>query len=169
MGHEFLRQLSTVRQSGQQDSDGDRLGDVCDPDDDNDGILDAEEPRTVKLLVLSDLSGLLPTGDRKTDDRLRKPSSTFRGVSNRDTGRRTRRSARRVGVVFERERKAVRELMRIVEKDGPLASSAQAAIDALVAADFTLAEEQIRLPSRAVAGRRTSSAPTRRWQRLRLS
>lgn len=35
----------TVANSNQQDSDGDKIGDVCDPDNDNDGLTDADEAR----------------------------------------------------------------------------------------------------------------------------
>ncbi|MFQ5433335.1 MAG: hypothetical protein ACE5FD_00505, partial [Anaerolineae bacterium] len=77
----------------QADNDGDGIGDNADPDDDNDGlsdadeaifgtdpfnpdtdgdgILDGDEPQIARELTLTMLSDLLPTGDKKTDWRIK--------------------------------------------------------------------------------------------------
>jgi hypothetical protein len=47
----------TVPNASQANNDGDALGDACDPDDDNDGLLDVEEPLYGTNPFLGDTDG----------------------------------------------------------------------------------------------------------------
>lgn len=128
----------------QADHDGDGAGDVCDPDDDGDGVLDdvdncpllanpdqrdfdgdglgnACDPSTasrpLKQGSIEILAEVLPSGDPGTDSRLARAVGFIEGSLAdglwRDDDHLTRRGKR----VFLEERKAVRELARILDLD----------------------------------------------------
>lgn len=128
---------------GQEDNDGDLIGDVCDDDDDNDGVLDGDEPQFVKQVVIDDLGSLLYTGDDKTDHRIEKAIERVEKSLDPEYWETDSTLTKKGKKVFYEEKKAVYELMKVVKDGGEYAGEAQEAIDALVAADATLAQVAI--------------------------
>ncbi|MCH8992592.1 MAG: hypothetical protein IIA44_12715 [Acidobacteria bacterium] len=131
--------------------------DAADPDASNDT---AQAGFTVKAVVIAprlakgevrdSLAALPPSGDRHTDksilraiEEIDKSLDPIRWIDDStldpDKGLQ----------VFDREAKAVRELIKVVDKSGPLAGDAQTAVDTLVEIDRRLAQLAI---DAAVAG-----------------
>lgn len=122
--------------------------DAADPDASNDT---AQAGFTVKAVVIAprlakgevrdSLAALPPSGDRHTDksilraiEEIDKSLDPIRWIDDStldpDKGLQ----------VFDREAKAVRELIKVVDKSGPLAGDAQTAVDTLVEIDRRLAQ-----------------------------
>jgi len=133
--------------SGDEDEDGvvdgeDNCPCVDNPDQvdmDDDGIGGAceagAEARLLKESAVEALSALLPTGDKKTDHRIEKAIKNIqKSLANKlwqDDSHLTKKGKK----VFVREKKAVKELMKI--KNGPDVSEV---ITSLITADTTLAQ-----------------------------
>jgi hypothetical protein len=94
-------------------------------------------PRGTKQVVISNLSALLPTSDKKTDDRIEKAIEHINKSLDSNLWETDSTLSKKGKKVFEEEKKAVHELMKI---DAPDVS---AEIRALVSADETLAQTAI--------------------------
>jgi len=124
----------------QEDNDDDGLGDVCDDDDDNDGVLDDDDNCPVDANpgqedrdrdgvgdacdsvfnadvalegVRDDLTAMLPTGDKKTDDKIEKAIKHInKSLADKlweDPSHLTKKGKK----VFDEMKKAVNDLMKI--------------------------------------------------------
>jgi len=96
-------------------------------------------PYKKKQMAIETLTNLLPTGDKKTDNRIEKAiedieKSLSPGFWENDT-----HLTKKGKKVFTEEKKAVHELMKVIKNNGSIAEDIQSVIDALVAADKTLA------------------------------
>jgi beta-glucosidase len=99
-------------------------------------------PRVAKAQTGAELEALLPTGNAGTDRRILKAIDWIE--ASLDPGRwETDYSLDHGGgkQVFDRERQAVEELMKV--KSGPVADDITAVVDALVAADAELARREL--------------------------
>ena len=100
-------------------------------------------PRVAKLIVVDNLQRLLPTGDKKTDHRIEEAIKHINKSLGPNLWETDLTLTKKGKEVFEEEKKAVHELMKIVRSGGPSAGDAQTAIDTLVSADETLAQNAI--------------------------
>jgi hypothetical protein len=122
------------------------------------GLCIGGTPKGSKVSVVSDLSALLPTGDKKTDHCIEKAIEHIQRSLNIDPKHPEKEPEHPIWLdettldpkhgkkVFDEEKKAVKELEHII-KDKKAAQdvkdACQAAIDALVAADKALAQTAI--------------------------
>ena len=132
------------------DTDSDGIPNRIDPDDDNDGILDTVEGeigtdplvvnvgRQFKQAVRDYVEGFNGTRweDDRTDRAIRALDKSLEDRNWIDDDSLTDKYGKKV---FSEEKKAVKELQRIVKRGGTLASGAQTAIDVLVFVDRQLA------------------------------
>jgi len=100
-------------------------------------------PQLAKEFAVDWLTALLPSGDKKTDHRIETAVKHLAKSLAADLWIDESHLTDRGKKAFDEERKAVKELMKIVEAGGPLAGDAQAIINDLVIADETLAQTAI--------------------------
>ncbi|MCK4355890.1 right-handed parallel beta-helix repeat-containing protein, partial [Candidatus Bipolaricaulota bacterium] len=107
------------------------------------GPCNSDTPRGAKLIVVDNLQRLLPTGDKKTDHRIEEAIKHINKSLDPNLWETDSTLTKKGKKVFEEEKKAVKELGKIVKAEGDYAADAQAAIDTLVAADEALAQTAI--------------------------
>ena len=139
------------------DSDNDGIHDSCTglPDTDNDGIPDACQdnpptppttPKQIKQGVLDKLEQLkADSNNKKTDKRLDKVIASIQdSLDEKLWIDETHLDSKKGKKVFDKEKKAVKELQKIIEKDESIdISLAQMTIDDLCEADKILAQTAI--------------------------
>jgi len=100
-------------------------------------------PRAAKLIVVDNLQRLLPAGEKKTDHRIEKAIDHIEKSLDEKLWEDESHLTKKGKKVFDEEKKAVHELMKIVKAEGPCATEAKAAIDTLVGVDALLAQGAI--------------------------
>lgn len=100
-------------------------------------------PRRVKKTAANGLFDLLSTGDKKTDKGIEKAIKHIDKSLEDDLWEDDSHLTKKGKKVFDEEKKAVKDLEKIVKDQGPIAANAQAAIDLLVGADAALAQNAI--------------------------
>lgn len=107
------------------------------------GPCNGSTPRQAKATTAGYLAGLLPTGDKKTDDRIQKAIGKINDSLDAQLWSDDSHLTKKGNQVFDREKDAVNELQKIVKDGGPFAGQAQIASLALVGADQSLAQTAI--------------------------
>ena len=100
-------------------------------------------PRVAKLIVVDNLQRLLPTGEKKTDHRIEEAIKHINKSLDPNLWETDSALTKKGKKVFEEEKKAVHELMKIVKAQSDYAADAQAAIDTLVSVDALFAQGAI--------------------------
>jgi len=99
--------------------------------------------RLAKESVINDISNLLPTGDKKNDNRIEKAIRHLEKCLSTDLWEKEFLLTKKGKKVFDEEKKAVKELMKILKHkhtDDVIKSAALEAIDSIVSIDETLAQ-----------------------------
>lgn len=99
-------------------------------------ILPIRIPRKLNLAVLAELNEILPTGNKETDSHLRKATMNLKPSLSSNFWKDDSRLTSRGEKVFHEEKKAARELMKIVNPSPEITEI----LLALVGVDLTLAE-----------------------------
>jgi hypothetical protein len=107
------------------------------------GPCNSDTPRGAKLIVVDNLQRLLPTGEKKTDHRIEEAIKHINKSLDPNLWETDSALTKKGKKVFEEEKKAVHELMKIVKAQSDYAADAQAAIDTLVSVDALLAQGAI--------------------------